>query len=85
MTDLDVDTLPLASQVLPPGGRDRNELPTAGGTRPLQKAALVGVLPYGKAGARRPPRLYYFDIGPGRRADPLQKIQDQGFRGVRHA
>lgn len=50
----------------------------------LHEAALIGILPDGKARARRPPRVDDFGVGSRLRADPFQKIENQGVDGVGH-
>jgi hypothetical protein len=43
----------------------------------LDEAAVIGIFPYGKAGARRAPGLENHRIGPRLRSDPFEEIEYQ--------
>src|SRR5687768_8352013 len=50
----------------------------------LDEAPTVGLFPDRKTWARGTPRLEDLGAGPGARADPLQKVEDQWFKRVGH-
>jgi hypothetical protein len=54
---------------------NRNELTVPRLVDPLDEASVVGLLPDGKARARRPPRVEHLGVGARAGAQPLEEVQ----------
>jgi len=72
------------SQVLGAGGRYRDERAALWRAVARDEPPVRRVFPYGKLGARRPPRIEHLGVGPRAGAHPFEEVQDQGLNGVGH-
>src|SRR5262245_47228282 len=50
----------------------------------VEETPTIGFLPYGKPGTRCAPGFDDLGVGAGIRADPFEKIKDQGFDRIGH-
>ncbi len=65
-----------------PAGVGDDHLRAAPGSRfAFHQSAVDGVFPYREAGARRAPCVDDFGIRAGLARDPLDEVENQGFRG----
>jgi len=72
------------SEVLLPLRGNRDEATTSGLVTTRDEPALVGVLPYGQARTRCPPRVENVGVRTSIRAYPLEEVENQRFDGVGH-
>lgn len=71
-------------KMLYPLSRHRDERSASWLMVMLNEASFVGVFPYRKARARRPPGLDYLGVRPRVRTNPFKQVEDQSVYGVRH-